>query len=153
MIDLAAVDADREADVLRLRRVGDRGVDPDDLAVGVHERTTRVARVDGGVGLQHAVERRGRSSVATVPVRAGDDALGDAQPALERERVADRDDLVADLQRVGVAELDRRQARRVDLQHREVGRRVVPEERRGLRRPVGERDLDLAARPRRRGCW
>src|SRR5690606_20153850 len=43
----------READALiSARATHDRIVDADQLAAGVDQRTTRVARVDGGIGLQ-----------------------------------------------------------------------------------------------------
>ena len=51
---LGVVDRDREADVLGI--VDDRRVDADDLAVGVDQRAAGVAGVDGGVGLDQAVE-------------------------------------------------------------------------------------------------
>ena len=135
-------DRDGEADVLRRLRVRDRRVDPEHLAVGVEERAARVARVDGRVGLEHADERRAGVGVDRA-VRAGDDPPGHAQPAFERERVADRDDLVADLSGVGVAELDAREPDAVDLEHGEVGRRVGADDLRRLRVAVGERHLDL----------
>ena len=50
------VDRDREADAdvaLLLRAADDRGVDADDFAAHVQQRSARVARVDGRVGLQH----------------------------------------------------------------------------------------------------
>ena len=49
---LDVVDGDGEADVLGVG--GDRGVDPDHLTGGVEQRATRVAGVDGGVGLDEA---------------------------------------------------------------------------------------------------
>ena len=57
MIDLGVRDRDREADVLRAPGIGDRGVDADDPALRVDQRTARVAGVDGGVGLEHVFER------------------------------------------------------------------------------------------------
>src|SRR3546814_4532281 len=48
------VDGNREPEVLRVGH--DRGVHTDDLAGRVHERTTRVARIDGRVGLDEAFE-------------------------------------------------------------------------------------------------
>ena len=82
--------------------------------------------------------------VSTVRFVPGDDPAGHAEPALERERVADRDDLVADLSGVGVAELDAsarpmpstlRTARSVDGS--------VPTIFAGFDVAVGERHLDL----------
>ena len=80
-------------------------------------------------------------------VQARDDAARHGETALQRERVADGDDVVADLDVVGVAELDGRQAGGVDLDHREVARCVVPEDRGVARGAVGEHRLDLAVAP------
>ena len=98
---------------------------------GVHERTARVARADGGVGLDQPLQR----AVLGVDraVQRGDDALGDRRAAFERERVADRDDLVAD-RHVG-----RRPERRGD----ESGRVVDPQEREVAAR-VGRDDFGAA---------
>ena len=53
---LRQVDRDAEADPLVAAAVGgDRVVDPDDLALHVHQRPARVARVDRGVGLEEVL--------------------------------------------------------------------------------------------------
>ena len=68
---------------------------------------------------------------------------------VEAERVADRDRELADPQRVRVAERERRQAGRAcDLQHREVGVRVVADQVGRQLRAVGER-----RRAPRRAPW
>ncbi len=90
-------DRDDEADVRRLLLLvagGDGGVDADDLAVGVDQRPARVARADGGVGLDQAGQRAALG--VDGPPERRHDALGHGRAAVEGERVADRHDLVAD---------------------------------------------------------
>ena len=79
----------------------DLRVDADHVAAGVEQRAAGVAGVDRRVGLDHLVDREavGRLDRAA---EAGDDALGGG--AVEPERVADRDDEVADLDRARVGE-------------------------------------------------
>ena len=94
-VDLAGhVRGDREADAGAPG--DDRGVDPDHLALHVHERTAGVAGIDGGVGLQKVVER----TLVELPRLGADDAGGDR--GLQTERRAHREDPVADLDPVGV---------------------------------------------------
>ena len=78
-----------------------------------------------------------------LPLQGRDDA--GRQRALEAERVADRDRRVADLDAVRAAERERGQLarRRLDLQHREVGRLVAPDDLRVDDVLVGELDGDL----------
>src|SRR5690606_16553308 len=72
------------------RRRQDRGVDADDLAVHVDERTAGIAAVDRGVGLD-VVVIRSRTDIAAA---RRNDARGDG--AAETQRVADRHHPVAD---------------------------------------------------------
>ena len=100
-------------------------------------------------------------------MQARDDPARHAQAALERERVADRHDVVAHLHRVGVAELDGREVGAVDLEHGQVtarrGRRApwrvsfVPSEksRLDLRRALDDvvvGDDDAVGSTRRSRC-
>ena len=98
--------------------------------------------VDRRVGLQGVVDREA--------VRCGDPALDRADDpsgccAIETERVADRDDFVTHLRQVGVPERQRRQRahRRIDLQHRDVRRRIGADDRGAVRGLIREADLDL----------
>ncbi len=71
-----------------------------------------------------------------------DDAGRDA--AAEPERIADRDDPVADLRRAAVAERDIGQRLVcLDLQHGDVGARVTAEDTRRIPAVVLQHDLDL----------
>ena len=146
----AAHDVDRhgeaDADVARLARVGvDRRVHADHFAAHVQQRAARVARVDGGVGLQHVdgapLADRER------PLERADDA--DADGVRQAERVADGHDPVARLHLRRVAELGLRQ--RVvglfgQLDQRAVGQRVASHHARAIPDVVFlavQRDLDL----------
>src|SRR5690606_15400704 len=124
------IDRDREA-VPReeARRARDRGVDPDDVALEVDERPARVAGVDRRVGLDEVLERRGPDlSVhrrAEDPDRAADgadDAGGDAE--LEAERAAQREDPVAEGERLRVAQRRDGEVVRLDPQDGDVGARI-----------------------------
>ena len=102
----------------------DGRVDADHFTAHVQERATRVARVDGGICLQHVdgatLADRER------PLERADDA--DADGVREAERIADGHDPVAGLHLRRVAELGLRQ--RVvgffgQLDERAVGQRVA----------------------------
>ena len=120
------------------------GVVVADQAPGrVEQRAARVARVDRGVGLDHAADLA-LVDRADLAVERADDAGG--QRLVEPEGIADRVDLLADLQ--VAAEADRQGlelvARRADAQHGEVavGKRAHQF---GLPlRLVGERDARAA---------
>jgi hypothetical protein len=72
---------------------------------------------------------------------------------LEAERVADRDDPLADLQAVGVSELHRRQIRRaLHLDERDVGLRVAADDLRLVLLAGRQADEDLVGVLDRRGC-
>src|SRR5713226_1982142 len=104
-------DADRAA-----RRRDDQRVDADHFAIEVEQRTTGIAAVDGGVGLDVAVIGAG----VDVAVARRDDARRNR--AAEAERIADRDHPLAEPQLVGIAELHRDQRfYRFEFQHREIG--------------------------------
>ncbi len=65
---------------------------------------------------------------------APDDPACDAEPALEREGVADRDDVVADLHLVGIVRAHGREVARVYLEDGDVGARIVAHDTRGRAR-------------------
>ena len=122
---------------------GDRRVDADDVAAGVEQRAARVARVDGGVGLDEVRQR-------LVVVGRDRAALGRHDAARDRvrvraERAADGDDELADLERVRVADRGGRQAGGVDLDDGEVGQRVDAVDRAGQDAAVLELDVELLA--------
>src|SRR3546814_10911832 len=77
--------------------------------------TARIAAVYRGIGLDIAVIG---AALADVALNRRDDPRGHGRA--EAERVADRDDPVADARRAAVGEFDEGQAGRVDLEQREV---------------------------------
>ena len=96
----------------------DRRVDADDIAIGVKRRPARVAFVDGRVDLDVIVIR----SRADVAAARRDDAGGDG--FAEAERIADRDDPIADA-RLMLGEFHVREGLvGVDLDEGNVGLRV-----------------------------
>ena len=120
---LGEVHGDREPDTdgaARLREDG--GVDAHERAPRVHERTARVARVHRGVGLDEVVVR----ATADEALLGADDAAG--HRLLQTERVADGHHGLAHLEAVGVAERKRGQVAPLDLQQRDVGARVEPDD-------------------------
>src|SRR5437667_6921710 len=99
-------------------------VDPDHLALHVHERSAGVARIDRGVRLKEVVER----ALVELSRLGADDAGRDR--SLKAERGPDREDPVSDLTPVRVT-----QARVlegplpvVELEHGEVGLLVHPDD-------------------------
>ena len=72
-----------------------------------------------------------------------DDAAGD-RVGVGAQRAADRDDQLADLERVRVAERGGRQVRPLDLDDREVGQGVDPVDRAGEDAAVLELDLEVS---------
>jgi hypothetical protein len=93
------------------------GVDADQPACGIDERAARVARIDGGVGLHEVVDRL-RSPA--------DDRAHDAlrHRLADAKRIAHGEHDVTDCDVVHVGECDGRQVAHVDLEKREVGRRI-----------------------------
>src|SRR3954447_5129168 len=111
---LHRVRRDREADpdvaVAGLPGRLDLRVDADHARLDVEQRAAGVARVDRRVGLDDLVDRPAVGG-ADVAAEAGDDAGRGG--AVEAERVADRDGLVADLHAARVGERQRGDGRRV----------------------------------------
>ena len=139
--DLHHVGRDRKADAMRAARAReDRSIDPDEAPVDVDERAARVARIDRGIGLDEELKvgnadarARGRRNDA---LRHG---LADA------ERIAHGKHEIADLDLVGVGNLDRGKAflRPLDAQHREIRARISQNDFGFEFAPVAERDADF----------
>src|SRR5207237_2525661 len=106
---LRGVDRRREAEALRAA-AADGGVDADDFAGDVEQRTARVAEVDRGVGLDEVLERArlGAEAAERTSLRRDD---ADGETVLELERVADRDRPVTFANALGIAERNVRQLR------------------------------------------
>ena len=106
----------------------DGGVDSDHVAVSVRERSARVARVEGRVGLDHVLDDsagRARAHRQRAAER-GHHARG--HRACEAVRVPDRDDELADAEVLRVPEHRRREAVSFGPQHGEVRERVRPDD-------------------------
>ena len=101
------VERDGETEALADAGTDDRRVDADDPAPTVGQRTAGVARMERGVGLDHVVDDPGHLAVGGGQRASEGGHDPGADRAAEAERVADRDDQLADPEVVGVAELGR----------------------------------------------
>ena len=135
------VGRNREADALRAARAReDRGVDADQAPAEIDQRAAGIAGIDGGIGLDEELVV-GDADLGARHRR--DDAVGHG--LADGERIADGEHHVADLERVGIGELERGEALvlRLEAQHREIRARILEHDL-GLEFAlVGERDLDL----------
>ena len=95
-----------------------RGVDADDFAGRVDERSAGIARRDRGVGLDQSVERAVLRHHRAVESRH--DAERDRRLTVEIEREADRHHLVANADRVGIGEASGREPGPGDAEERKV---------------------------------
>ena len=144
VLDRVRRDGEADADVAgRPVGAGDLRVDADHLAARVQQRATRVAAVDLRVGLDHVVDRVAVRRRDRPLLDGADDACRRRPP--EPERVADRDDGIADADVVGVAERERCETAgaRLHAQDGDVGGGIAADDRRAERVPVREADLDL----------
>jgi hypothetical protein len=127
-----SIDRQCKSDALRsavLRR--DHGVDADHFAADVQQRTAAVARIDGGVGLNKALELRPDLFPARRAHNSGRHRL------LQAEGRADRHGPVAHLDSIGVADRHRRQRRPgIDLDDRNIALAVRADQPRAVFRRV-----------------
>ena len=117
------VDGNGEADIHGNRRIENGGVDADDLALEIEERSAGIALVDGGVGLDEILVLG--DATTQHAVLGAHDAHGHGLS--ESQRIADGQHVVAHAHLVRVADLHRPKVgrRMVDLHHRYVGRGVA----------------------------
>jgi hypothetical protein len=108
-----------------------RRIDADDFAVSVGQRSTRVSRVNAGIGLDGVRdnERRFQNSAP----QCTDDSGADCRRALKVESESDGDHFFTRLQSGRIPEGGRHQTRSVDLENRQVqpdrpGRHFLPGE-------------------------
>jgi len=115
---LRCVDGNGEANARALiGAIGrDHGVDADNFAVRVKQRTAGVAGVDGCIGLNGVFN--GCTAFAADGADCGDDAGGHG--AAEAEGIADGVDFLADIEAGGSGERDGLQIGRIDLEEGEV---------------------------------
>ena len=110
------IGGNRKTDTLRAH--DHRGVDPDDLAMGGHERASRIAGIECGVGLDHVVDQPPRAR-AQRPAEGGNYARRDRR--FEPKRIADGDHELPALEQLGIAEGCRRKRHRgIDADEGEV---------------------------------
>src|ERR1035438_8753274 len=100
---LGPADGRGEADSDAALRPVNRRVDADDGAVRIEQWPATIARVDGGVGLDHVLQLLALPLNATV--ERADYSRG--QRAFEAEGIADGQDLLSHHQRVRVAQRER----------------------------------------------
>ena len=133
------VHRDRETDAFHAEILREhRGVDADQLAVGIDQRATGVAHVDGRVGLDEVLEGRDAELAAA---RRADDALRDR--LRQADGIADGEHDVADAQPVGMPERhDRHVVLEVELQHRQIGVRIAADDPRVGHAAIGELGAD-----------
>ena len=134
-----AVGGNGKADSNRTpRRRDDRGIDADDLAVEVEQRSAGIAAIDRRISLNVVVVGTG----IDVAVARGNDACG--HRAAEAEWIADGNDPFAQSQLVGIAEFDRLE-RLVGMhpQQREIALAVLADERGLELGAVVENDADF----------
>src|SRR5208337_1710309 len=97
-------------------------VDADDVAAGIDERTARVARVQGRVGLEYIVNKPARPGAERSA--QGTDNTG-GHRTLEAVRMANRQRELSDAHLLRVAQRGRDEITRVHADHGEVGLRIV----------------------------
>ena len=130
-----------KSDAVRAAALGeDRGIDANQLPIHVDQSASRIAGIDGSVGLDEELIVRDSDLRAR---ERRDDAAG--HRLSDPERIADGQHQIADFQTVGIAERDRREfdALRVETKHRKVGLFVFEDELGRELPPVGKRHGDL----------
>ena len=132
------VDGNREADPHAAARARiDRRIDPDEAPGKIDQRAARIAGIDRGVGLDE------ETVVVDADLRARerrDDPL--RHRLADAERIADREDEIADLDRVGIAELEHRELLvALDLEHRQIRAGIAQHDLGFEFPPIRERDL------------
>ena len=109
-------------------------IDADHFAIGVDQRSTAIARVDRGIGLNEIVIGTG----ADHPPFGADDARGDGM--FQTERIADRHHPIANVQLARVAKLGEGQiaAGATDLDQGQVGAIVLADQARFILALIGQ---------------
>ncbi len=142
------VNGDGKADVIngraRAGRAGILGVrDADDLAVEVKQCTARVAGVNGAVGLNEVHGDVAGERYLAVECAHGAGGQREGQLA---KRIADGDDIVADIEVIRVAERDGSEPLGVNFEYGDVVALVIAYERRVIALAVIKRRLNGACR-------
>jgi hypothetical protein len=110
----------------------------DAIAVEIDERTPRVARIDRSVRLEKALVA---FDAETRAAERADDA--ERHGLTKPERIADRNDVVSDGERIRVADLARSETAGIDLEQRDIRLWIAADELRRELLTIGEIDDDL----------
>src|SRR5689334_21799222 len=133
------VDWDREPDAdVSARRADDRGVDPNQFAPQIDQRTTGIAGIDRGVGLDEIFVAFDAKPAAT---DGADDAEGGS--LLQPEWVPDGNDVVANPQLVGISQRHAEQTAGLDLDDCYIGGEVSSDLLRSQVLATAQRDRHL----------
>jgi len=126
------------------RRTDDGRVDPDESPGAVEQRTTRVARVDGGIGLDDIADGHSVDGI-DLATESRDDPH--CQGLVEAEGIADGEDALPDQKAIRNTDAQGAQTvlRRIDPEHSEVFLRRDTDQLRLPCRVIGQRDFDPAA--------
>ena len=104
-----------------LRGQNDRGIDAYNISARIHQRPAGIAGVERRIGLDHVVDQPPGARAQRAPERRDD---AGRHGRFEAERIADRDDQLADFELARPAEARDGQITRVDLDDGEVGQRA-----------------------------
>src|SRR5581483_11210778 len=119
------------------------GVDPNHHAVGIEQRTAAVAAVDRSIGLDHAFQLL---IAFAIDFSANRTHHAYCQRSFQTKRVANGQHFLADLEMVGIAELQKRSLLfRIDFDQGEIVRAVSIERARIVLALIRKRNLDTAA--------
>ncbi len=151
---LGTVDRNRESETDRASGTAreDERVDADHLTLGVDERAARVARVYGGVGLNHVrpdlrLAPRAANLGLYVAAKRRDHTHRDGRVAVSQEvavGIADRDHPLTDQHVVGVAQRGYRQIFAFNPEESEIGRLVCGDQLAIQLAAVHQRDHDVS---------
>ena len=138
--DLDHIDGNREANADRSARFREnRRIDADHAPVHIDQRSARIARINGGVGLNE------EAVVGNADLRARqrrDDSLSHGLP--DAEGIADGENEIADFERIRIAEFHHRKIAALgQFQHGEIGARIAQQDFRGNLPLVGQRNLNV----------
>ena len=112
-----------------------RGVDPDNASGRIHQRPTRIAGIQGSVGLNHVIDQAPGIRPQRPSQRAHYTCGNGGLKTIGR---ANGDGDLADAQFLRVAQFGRDQARLIDANNREITGGILADQGRGHMTPVGQ---------------
>ncbi len=121
--DLHHIDGNGKPDALAAAGARGNGrVHSDHFALEIQQRPAAIAGIDRRIGLHEILEPHAFAQLQITPPFGADDAERDR--VAQTKRAADGQHKVADVGFIAVADPRRSQARFVDLQHGNIGRRI-----------------------------